>query len=110
VKDPTLFAVGLITLSAGTFAFRLAGPVLRQRISFPPWAERLLETAAVILLAALVVTTGLTEGHHLAGLARPAGVCVGGVLAWSWCWPPRPPPPSCACSGSRRVPPVPVQT
>ena len=82
MKDPTLFAAGLITLSAGTFAFRLAGPVLRQRISFPPWAECLLETAAVILLAALVVTTGLTEGHHLAGLARPAGVCVGGVLAW----------------------------
>jgi len=82
VKDPALFAAGLIALSAGTFAFRLAGPVLRRRISFPPWAERLLETAAVILLAALVVTTGLTEGHHLAGLARPAGVCVGGVLAW----------------------------
>jgi branched-subunit amino acid transport protein len=82
VKDPTLFAAGLIALSAGTFAFRLAGPVLRQRISFPPWAERLLETAAVILLAALVVTTGLTEGHHLAGLARPAGVCAGGALAW----------------------------
>jgi branched-subunit amino acid transport protein len=82
MKDPTLFAAGLITLSAGTFAFRLAGPVLRQRISFPPWAERLLETAAVILLAALVATTGLTEGHHLAGLARPAGVSAGGVLAW----------------------------
>lgn len=82
MKDPALFAAGLITLSAGTFAFRLAGPVLRQRISFPAWAERLLETAAVILLAALVVTTGLTEGHHLAGLARPAGVAAGGVLAW----------------------------
>ena len=32
MKDPTLFAAGLITLSAGTFAFRFAGPVLRQRI------------------------------------------------------------------------------
>ena len=82
MKDPTLFAAGLITLSAGTFAFRLAGPVLRQRISFPPWAERLLETAAVILLAALVATTALTKGHGFAGLARPAGVLVGGMLAW----------------------------
>jgi branched-subunit amino acid transport protein len=82
VTDPALYAAGLITLSAGTFAFRLAGPLLRQRIWFPPWAERLLETAAVILLAALVVTTGLTEGHRLAGLARPAGVSVGGILAW----------------------------
>jgi branched-subunit amino acid transport protein len=82
VKDPTLFAAGLVTLSAGTFAFRFAGPVLRQRIAFPPRAERLLEVAAVVLLAALVATTGLTKGHGFAGFARPAGVLVGGVLAW----------------------------
>jgi branched-subunit amino acid transport protein len=82
VKDPTLVAAGLLTLSAGTFAFRFAGPVLRQRIAFPPWAERLLQAAAVILLAALVATTGLTEGHRFDGFARPAGVLVGGVLAW----------------------------
>ncbi|HJY01864.1 MAG TPA: AzlD domain-containing protein, partial [Streptosporangiaceae bacterium] len=63
MKDPTLFAAGLVTLSAGTFAFRFAGPVLRQRIAFPPRAERLLEVAAVVLLAALVATTGLTKGH-----------------------------------------------
>ena len=81
MKDPALVVAGLLTLSAGTFAFRFAGPVLRQRITFPPWAERLLETAAVVLLAALVATTGLTQGHHFAGLARPAGVLVGGVLA-----------------------------
>jgi branched-subunit amino acid transport protein len=82
VKDPTLVAVGLLALSAGTFAFRFAGPVLRQRIAFPPWAGRLLEAAAVVLLAALVATTALTEGHGFSGLARPAGVLVGGVLAW----------------------------
>jgi branched chain amino acid efflux pump len=82
VKDPTLVAVGLLTLSAGTFAFRFAGPVLRQRIAFPPRAGRLLEAAAVVLLAALVATTALTEGHGFSGLARPAGVLVGGVLAW----------------------------
>jgi branched-subunit amino acid transport protein len=82
MKDPTLFAAGLLTLSAGTFAFRFCGPVLRQRITFPPCAERLLEAAAVVLLAALVATTGLTEGHGFAGVARPAGVLVGGILAW----------------------------
>ena len=82
MKDPTLVAVGLLTLSAGTFAFRFAGPVLRQRIAFPPRAGRLLEAAAVVLLAALVATTALTEGHGFSGLARPAGVLVGGVLAW----------------------------
>ena len=82
MKDPTLFAAGLVTLSAGTFAFRFAGPMLRQRIAFPPRAERLLEVAAVVLLAALVATTGLTKGHGFAGFARPAGVLAGGVLAW----------------------------
>ena len=82
MKDPTLVAAGLLTLSAGTFAFRFAGPVLRQRITFPPWTERLLEAAAVVLLAALVATTGLTKGHGFAGFARPVGVLVGGVLAW----------------------------
>ncbi len=82
MKDTPLVVAGLLTLAAGTFAFRFAGPVLRQRIAFPPWAERLLEAAAVVLLAALVATTALTKGHGFAGLARPVGVLVGGVLAW----------------------------
>ena len=82
MKDPTLVVAGMLTLSAGTFAFRFSGPVLRQRVAFPPWAERLLEAAAVVLLAALVATTALTEGHGFSGFARPAGVLVAGVLAW----------------------------
>ena len=36
----------------------------------------------MVLLAALVATTALTKGHGFAGFARPAGVLVGGVLAW----------------------------
>jgi branched-subunit amino acid transport protein len=82
VKDTTLVVAGMLTLSAGTLAFRFSGPVLRERIAFPPWAERLLEVAAVVLLAALVATTALTKGHGFAGFARPVGVLVGGVLAW----------------------------
>jgi branched-subunit amino acid transport protein len=82
VKDPALVVAGLLTLSAGTFAFRLSGPLLRRRTAFPPWAERLLEAAAVVLLAALVATTSLTSGGGFAGLARPAGVLAGGILAW----------------------------
>ena len=82
MKDPTLVVAALLTLSAGTFAVRFSGPVLRQRITFPPWAGRLLEAGAVVLLAALTASTALTEGHGFAGLARPAGVLVGGVLAW----------------------------
>ncbi len=82
MRDTALVVAGMLTLSAGTFALRFSGPVLRERIIFPPWAGKLLETAAVILLAALVATTALTEGHGFAGPARPAGVLAGGVLAW----------------------------
>ncbi|TQF07160.1 AzlD domain-containing protein [Kitasatospora acidiphila] len=73
--------VALLVLSAGTFAFRFAGPALRARFAFPKRAEDLLSTAAIVLLASLVATTGLTTGHGFSGFARPAGVLVGGVLA-----------------------------
>jgi branched-subunit amino acid transport protein len=82
VKDTTLVVAGMATLAAGTYAFRLSGQVLRAKITFPPRATRLLEAAAVILLAALVATTALTEGHGFSGFARPAGVLLAGVLAW----------------------------
>ncbi|MCX4749426.1 AzlD domain-containing protein [Kitasatospora sp. NBC_01287] len=78
---PELIAAAL-TLAAGTYGFRLAGPLLRSRLRFPPRVERLLETAAVVLLAGLVATTALFEGHGVVGPARPLGVLVGGVLAW----------------------------
>jgi branched-subunit amino acid transport protein len=82
VKDGTLVVAGMAALAAGTFAIRLSGQVLRTRISLPPRAGKLLEAAAVVLLAALVATTALTEGHGFSGLARPAGVLVAGALAW----------------------------
>ena len=83
MKEPTTLVVaGLATLAAGTYALRLSGQLLRARITFPPRAAKLLEAAAVILLAALVATTALTEGHGFSGFARPAGVLVAGVLAW----------------------------
>jgi branched-subunit amino acid transport protein len=82
VKNPALVVAGMTALAAGTYAFRLSGQLLRARITFPPRVTRLLEAAAVILLAALIATTALTEGHGFAGFARPAGVLVAGVLAW----------------------------
>ena len=82
MKDSTLVVAGMAILAAGTYAFRLSGQVLRARVSFPPRAARLLEAAAVILLATLVATTALTQGHGFSGFARPAGVLAGGVLAW----------------------------
>ncbi|GAA4547707.1 AzlD domain-containing protein [Amycolatopsis samaneae] len=75
-----LVATGI--LAAGTFAFRFAGPLLKTRVKLSPRAERLMTLAAVVLLAALVATSTFVEGHGFAGFARPAGVLVGGVLAW----------------------------
>ncbi|RZL83318.1 MAG: AzlD domain-containing protein [Rhodococcus sp. (in: high G+C Gram-positive bacteria)] len=75
-----LGSVGM--LAAGTFAFRFAGPMLRTRLATRPWVERTMATAAVVLLTALVGTTALTEGHEFAGVARPTGVVVAGLLAW----------------------------
>ena len=82
MRDTTLLLAGMGLLSAGTYACRLSGRVLRQRVTFPPRAQQLLEAAAVVMLAALVATTALTQGHSFAGYARPAGVLAGGLLAW----------------------------
>lgn len=74
--------VSAVVVGAGTFALRLAGPVLRSRVSLSAHADRVLATAVVVLLAALFATSALYDGHDFAGVARPAGVLVGGVLAW----------------------------
>lgn len=72
----------VLALGAGTFAFRFAGPALRMRVELSPGVERLAATAAVVLLGALVATSALLDGAEFAGVARPAGVAVGGLLAW----------------------------
>jgi branched-subunit amino acid transport protein len=80
--DGVELLVGTVVLALGTFAFRFAGPVLRSRVKLSARAERLMALAAVVLLAALVAVSALTEGHGFAGFARPAGVLVAGALAW----------------------------
>jgi branched-subunit amino acid transport protein len=74
--------VAVVVLGVGTYGFRVAGPVLRSRITLSKDVERLMEVAAVVLLTALVVTATLVDGHGFAGLARLGGVAVGGLLAW----------------------------
>ena len=68
--------------AAGTYALRLAGPVLADRLTEPDRVQRLFGLAATALLAALIVTAALTNGRGFAGWARPAGVAVGAVAAW----------------------------
>jgi branched-subunit amino acid transport protein len=72
----------IIVLAVGTYAFRLAGPFLRDRITLSEEVKRFLTLAAVALLAALIATAALLDGSHFVGVARPAGVLVGAVLAW----------------------------
>lgn len=72
----------VLVLAVGTYAMRLAGPVLADRLSVPDRVQRLFGLAATALLAALIATAALTEGTGFAGWARPAGVLVGAVAAW----------------------------
>lgn len=61
MSAPVVLVGAILVLAAGTFAFRFAGPALHTKITFPPRVAMLLETASVVLLAALVVTSGITE-------------------------------------------------
>ncbi|MFD8307290.1 AzlD domain-containing protein [Streptomyces sp. NPDC059690] len=72
----------ILALAVGTYAFRLVGPALHGRVELPARVRERLSAGAVVLLTALLATGALTEGGGIAGWARPAGVLVGGVLAW----------------------------
>lgn len=78
----SMAVVVVAVLALGTYALRLAGVVLADRVTLPESLRRLLPLAAVALLAALAGTAAFTEAGGFAGVARPAGVLVGVVLAW----------------------------
>lgn len=78
----TSLIVGILVLGAGTYAFRVAGPLLRAHVELTERPRTLMTTGAVVSLVALVATATLVESGGPAGVARPAGVLVGGVLAW----------------------------
>lgn len=82
ITDPIVLVAATLVLAVGTFACRVAGPLLRARVQISDRAQQLVAISAVVLLAALVATSALMEGQEFAGVARPAGVAVGGVLAW----------------------------
>lgn len=72
----------IAALGAGTYAMRLAGVTLAGRVTLPESVGRLLPLAAVALLAALAAVSAFTEAGQAAGVARPAAVAVGVLLAW----------------------------
>ena len=71
----------IIALAGITYAFRRAGPLLRDRVRLPRGADGLIAAATAVLLVSLAATQALTQGHGVAGGARPAGVAVAGLLA-----------------------------
>jgi branched-subunit amino acid transport protein len=74
--------VAVLILGIGTYGFRVAGPLLRERVRLSERTKALLSTAALVLLVSLIATASLMDGRHFAGFALPAGVLVAGVLAW----------------------------
>ena len=73
--------LAIVTLAGISYAFRLAGPLLRDRVRLPKRADGLIAAATAVLLVSLAATQALTQGHGFAGWARPAGVAVAGLLA-----------------------------
>ena len=73
-----MLLAAILTLAVGTYTMRLAGVVLGDRLELSGQLQRLLPLAATSLLAA----PALMESRGFAGIARPAGVAVGALLAW----------------------------
>jgi branched-subunit amino acid transport protein len=73
--------VAVLVLAVGTYAFRVSGPVLRNRVRVPDQVDRLLAEASTVLLVGLVATSAVVEGQGFAGWARLAAVAVAAVLA-----------------------------
>ena len=82
MTNTPLVLAAILILAVGTFSLRFAGPMLRSRFEIPDRVQQYLAAAAIVLLTALVATSALMDGHGPAGVARPAGVLVGGILAW----------------------------
>jgi branched-subunit amino acid transport protein len=72
----------VLILAVGTFAIRYAGPMLRDRVALSKRMEEFLNRAATVVLVALVATSAIVVDGEWAGWALPAGVLVGGILAW----------------------------
>lgn len=73
--------VAILALAAGTYGLRLSGVLLRQRVTFSPWTQQMVDRAVVLLLVAVVATSTLLDGAAFGGWSRTIGVAVGGAVA-----------------------------
>lgn len=72
----------IAALAVATAAIKAAGPVLLGGRTLPPRATGVLVVLPPVLLAALVVTSVLSDGARLRVDATAVGVAVAGVLIW----------------------------
>ncbi len=72
--------LAIFALAAGTFAFRLAGPLLADRYEFSAATQAWMTAAATTLLAGLIATSTLIQDGDFAGWARFGGVALAVVL------------------------------
>ncbi|GAB6899656.1 AzlD domain-containing protein [Kineosporia succinea] len=72
--------LAIFVLAAGTFAFRIAGPLLADRFEFSESVQAWTTHAATVLLAALIATSTLVQDGEFAGWARLGGVGLAVVL------------------------------
>jgi branched-subunit amino acid transport protein len=67
---------------ATTVVIKAAGPVMLGGRDLPPAVIRVVACMAPALLAGLVATAALTEGHRYQIGADTIGMLAGGVLLW----------------------------
>jgi branched-subunit amino acid transport protein len=69
-------------LCAVSYGLKAVGPVLAGGRQLGPRVRRALDLVAVPLLAALILTQTLGDGHRLVIDARLPALAVAGVLVW----------------------------
>lgn len=73
--------VACAVLAGATYLVRLAGVTLGQQDSFPEPADRTVDAAIAVVLAAVAATSTLYDGQQLADWPRAAGVLAGAAAA-----------------------------
>jgi branched-subunit amino acid transport protein len=72
----------LLALCAVSYGLKAVGPVLAGGRELGPRTRRTLDLVPVPLLAALILTQTVGEGHHLVADARLPALAVAAVLIW----------------------------
>ena len=75
----SLLLVCAIILAIGTYAFRVFGLVVSARVELGEKWENLMGTAAIFLIAGVLITSTFLQDDNFAGMARILGVTVAGI-------------------------------